>query len=168
MRRLSRIRRLGTLALVVGTMAACALANTPSDWQSWDLGAIRLHTPAAMQLKAGGIDSQAGMLTSEGLRIEYDFGLYSDPLTRRDDMLDYRSTDGTVDGRAARIVHFRLTGTAATTLRACSGVHVPAVRRSSMGALSLTVLACAASADDLKDAPDIFRSIRFQGSAARP
>lgn len=159
--------RLGPLALAVGAMAGCALAEAPAGWRHWDLGAIGLRVPAVMQLKAGGTDSQAGALTSDGLRIVYDFGLYSDPLARRDDMLDYRSSAAAVDGRAARMVQFRLGGATAAPLPACSGVHVPAVRKSSMGALSLTVLACAASADGLQDVPAIFRSIRFQGAAAR-
>lgn len=160
------MRCLSPLALVLGIMAGCALADTPVGWRHWDLGAIRLQAPALMQLKAGGIDSQAGALTADGLRIDYDFGLYSDPLARRDGLLDYRSSDAAVDGRAARMVQFQRGGASAATLQACSGVHVPAVRQSSMGAMSLTVLACAASADGLKDVPAIFRSIRFQDAAA--
>jgi hypothetical protein len=119
-----------------------------------------------MHLTAGGIDSQAGVLTADGLRIDYDFGLYSDPLVRRDDMRDYQSTAGTVDGLAARFVRFRLAG-ATQSLPLCSGVHVPQVRRSGTGILALTVLACADRAERLTDAPAIFESIRFQDTAGR-
>ena len=170
MRCLSRTRRLVALALVGGTsMAACVLANdnTPADWRTWDLGAFRMRVPAVLVHVAGGIDSKAGVFTAEGLRIEYDFGLYSDPLTRRDDMLDYQSSEGNVEGLAARFVRYRLAGAADLPARSCSGGFVPGVRMSGMGALKLTVLACAVGGDNLMDVPTIFESIRFQGPAPR-
>lgn len=164
---LSRIRRQSALALVGCAMTGCALAVAPADWQRWDFGAFQLRTPAGMQLAAGGIDSQAGALSAGDLRIEYDFGLYSDPLTRRDDTWDYQSRSGSVDGLTARFVRFRLGATPGQTARMCSGVHVPGVRESGMGALALTVLACAARDDSLKVVPAVLASIRFAQPAAR-
>lgn len=166
--RLSRIKRLVALALVGGTvMAGCALADNnnnkpPADWHTWDLGAFRMQAPSGLKHVAGGTDSQAGTLTADGLRIEYDFGLYSDPLVRREETLDYQSSEGTVDGLVARFARYRLAGAADLRAWSCSGVFVPRVRASGMGALKLTVLVCAAGGDGLKHAPTIFESIRFR------
>jgi hypothetical protein len=147
-------------------LVACAMAATPPDWRARDLGGFTLHTPADMQLRAGGADSQAGTLTSGSLRIDYDFGLYADPLVQREDALDYQSGAAIVDGMSARQVHFRLQDAAGQS-RSCIGVHVPQVRQSGTGPLSLTMLACADKADDLKDVPAMFASIRITGSRSR-
>jgi len=142
------------------------MAATPPDWRARDLGGFALHTPADMQLRTGGIDSQAGTLTSDSLRIDYDFGLYSDPLAQREDALDFQSCGATVDGLPARQVQFRLQDAAGQS-RSCIGVHVPQVRQSGMGPLRLTVLACADKPDQLKDMPAMFASIRLTGSGSR-
>lgn len=166
-RRLIRLRQLGALALVACSVAACASAATPADWQDWDLGAFRMRTPTGLHHVAGGTDSQAGAWTADGVRISYDYGLYSDPLNRRSAMLDYQSSAGKVDGLDARFVRFRVAESTGP-VQTCSGVHVPLVGTSSMGKLSLTMLACAADADRLQPVPAMFESIRFQGPAARP
>lgn len=142
------------------------MAAMPADWRTWDLGAFQLRAPDHMQLSAGGIDSQAGALTAEGLRIDYDFGLYSDPLERRDDAVQYDASSGSIDGLPARFVRFRTRDPAGHS-RTCSGVHVPRVRQSGTGPLSLTVLACAALPERLTDMPAVFASIRIRGSASR-
>jgi hypothetical protein len=141
--------RLAAFAPVV--LVACAMAATPPDWRARDLGGFTLHTPADMQLRAGG---------------DYDFGLYADPLVQREDALDYQSGAAIVDGMSARQVHFRLQDAAGQS-RSCIGVHVPQVRQSGTGPLSLTMLACADKADDLKDVPAMFASIRITGSRSR-
>lgn len=156
--------RLAVLAPCV--LAACAMAATPSDWRSRDLGGFTLRTPVNMQFRAGGIDSQAGALTSESLRIDYDLGLYSDPLVQRENALDYQSGSTTVDGLAARQVQFRLPDATGQS-RSCIGVHVPQVRQGVMGPIRLTVLACADKPGQLKDMPAMFASIRFTGSGSR-
>ncbi len=157
-------RALAPSALIV--LSGCAMAAAPADWRTWDLGAFRLQTPAEMQHVAGGIDSKAGTLASDGLRVQYDFGLYSDPLNPRGAVSDYRSGAGKVDGLPARFVQFRSSGQAGQP-QTCSGVHVAGVRPSSMGMLSLTVLACAATSDQLAPATAILASIRFQAPASR-
>ena len=148
---------------VLTVLSGCATAAAPSDWRTWDLGDFSLRTPAAMSLVTGGIDSQAGTLSADGLRIEYDYGLYSDPLIRSSDRLDYRSNAGTVDGLAARFVQFRVKAPA----QSCSGVHVPGVRASGTSTVALTVLACASTADLLQPASAIFATIRFKGTTTR-
>ncbi len=156
-------------------MAGCVLAAStpasPAAWRSWDLGAFQVRAPAHLGQTAAGIDSQAGVLSGVNLRIDYDFGLYSDPLARREDTLDYQSRAGKVDGLDARFVQYRLAASSAQAAQACSGVHVPRVRATGMGPLRLTVLACAAQAtgvaDGLVDVPAMLASIRFQEPAAR-
>lgn len=161
MRWLSIVRRPIALTVVAGAMVACAVAAATTEWRIWDLGAFQIRAPSSLHHTAGGIDSKAGVLSTDGLHISYDFGLYSDPLTRRGDMLDYQSVAGSADGLAGRFVRFRQAGTAQQPDRICHGVHVPHVRMSGVGALSLTVLACAFSAESLKDTEAIIASIRF-------
>lgn len=154
---------LAVCALIV--LTACTLAAA-ANWRRWELGAFRLQTPANLQQVAGGIDSQAGSLSADGLRVQYDFGRYSDPLTPTDDTLDYHSDAGMVDGLPARFVRFRVKGPTASA-PFCSGVHVPQVRPAGAGMLSLTVLACAMTADQLAPVSAIFASIRFQPPVSR-
>lgn len=168
MRGLSQpIRRLVVLALLGASTAACAQAAVPADGHTWDLGAFTMRAPVKMRLASGGVDSQAGVLTADGLRIDYDFGLYSDPLNPRDDALEYTSRSGRIDGLDARFVRYRLASAPDRPAQACAGVHVPGVRSSGMGPLALTVLVCAATADGLRDAPAMFDSIRFLGPVVR-
>ena len=162
-----RFPTLAFLLLAGSFMAGCVAAAAPADWRTWDLGAFRMRAPADLRLAAGGIDAQSGALTTAALRIDYDFGLYSDPLDRRADTLDYQSRAGTVDGLAARFVGYRIAPAGAQAGQACSGVHVPEVRSSGMGSLALTVLACAEHADGLRDVPAMLASIRFQPPARR-
>lgn len=157
-------RTLAPWVLVV--LSGCALAAVPSGWRSWDLGAFRLQTPPGLQQQGGAIDSQAGTLVGDGLRVEYDYGRYSDPLARSADRLDYRSETGIVDGLPARFVQYRFQGEGGG-MRSCSGVHVPRVRVSGSNALSLTVLACADTSEQLAAVPTILSSIRFQAAPAR-
>ena len=161
---LSLRRALAPWALVV--LSGCAMAAAPVDWRTWDLGAFRLQAPAGLQHQASGIDSQAGALSADGLRVQYDFGRYSDPLTRRSDTLDYHADAGTVDGLPARFVQFRVKGQTGT-MQSCSGVHVPQVRPSGTSMLSLTVLACADTREQLAPVSAILASIRFQAPASR-
>ncbi len=164
---LSRTRSLTALVLAGCFMAGCVLAAAPAAWRTWDLGAFQMRAPANLSQTAGGIDSQAGALSAGGLRVDYDFGLYSDPLARREDTLDYQSSAGKVDGLDARFVQYRLGSSGEQAAQACSGVHVPRVVTSGMGRLALTVLACAAHADGLADVPTMLASIRFQEPVAR-
>ena len=162
-----RILSLAVLLLVGCSVAACVSAAAPAAWRSWNLGAFDMRAPADLRHSAGGIDSLAGALTAAGLRVDYDFGLYSDPLARRDDTLDYASTTGKVDGLDARFVRFRIAPAGEQAAQSCSGVHVPGVRNSGMGPLALTVLACATQVDGLRDVPAMLASIRFQPPVAR-
>ena len=162
-----RFPTLAFLLLVGSSMAGCVSAAAPADWRTWDLGAFQMRAPADLRLAAGGIDSQAGALTAAGLRIDYDFGLYSDPLARRDDTLDYQSRAGTIDRLDARFVRYRIAPAGQQAAQSCSGVHVPGVRSSGMGPLALTVLACADHAEGLRDVPAMLASIRFQAPSGR-
>lgn len=167
MHTLSRIRSLAALVLAGCSMSGCALAAAPAAWRTWDLGAFQMRAPANLSQTAGGVDSQAGALSAGGLRVDYDFGLYSDPLARREDTLDYQSSAGKVDGLDARFVQYRLGASGEQAAQACSGLHVPRVVTSGMGPLALTVLACTERADGLADVPAMLASIRLQQPAAR-
>lgn len=161
---LSTRHGLAPCALIV--LSGCAMAAAPANWRSWDLGALRMQTPANLQQVAGGIDSQAGTLSADGLRVHYDFGRYSDPLMRTGDTLDYRSRPGVVDGLPSQWVQFRV-NTPTAGAQFCSGVHVPRVRPSQAAVVSLTVLACAPTLDQLAPVPAILASIRLQAPASR-
>lgn len=142
------------------------MAAVPSHWRTWELGEFRLQTPPGWSQIVGGIDSQAGTLAQGGLRVEYDFGRYSDPLTRRDDMRDYRSNAGAVDGLPARFVQFRATSLGGQ-MQSCSGVHVSHIRPSGSAKVSLTVLACADTEAQLGPSAAIIGSIRWSAPVFR-
>jgi hypothetical protein len=139
-------------------------AADDATWKLVDAGPFTLRAPRSMVLTQGGTDSTAGSLAGEDVRLDYDFGPYSDPLRQGEDSSSYESRDGTVDGLPARFVNFTLPGKRAPA-RSCTGVHVSQVRRSALGWLRLTVLACADEPQDLKPARAILATLRFRRAA---
>jgi hypothetical protein len=140
------------------------VAADDAAWKLVDAGPFTLRAPRSMVLTQGGTDSTAGSLAGEDLRLDYDFGLYSDPLRQGENSSGYESRDVAVDGFPARFVNFTLPGKWAPA-RSCTGVHVPQVRRSALGWLRLTVLACADDPQDLKPARAILATLRFRRQA---
>lgn len=151
--------RLGGFSLALLWLSSVAAAD--AAWKLLDLGQFTLRAPASMVLTRGGADSVAGILVGEDLRLDYDFGLYADPLQTREGVRDFIVRDGIVDGLAARFVTYSI-GSETGETRSCVGVHVPEVTRSVLGPIRLTVLACSDDPRRMKLARAIFSTLRFR------
>lgn len=122
-----------------------------------DLGGFSLQLPASMVQQAGGIDSKAGRLHGEGLLIDYDLGLYSDPLLSREGISGYEEKAVVVDGRPARLVRWQQPG----PTRYVIGLHLPELRATAMGPIRLTLLAQTDDATRLDDIQSLLLSLRL-------
>lgn len=122
-----------------------------------DLGGFSLQLPATMVQQAGGIDSKAGRLHGDGLLIDYDLGLYSDPLLNRDGVNGYEEKVVVVDGRPARLVRWQQPD----STRYFIGLHLPDLRTTAMGPIRLTLLAQTSDATRLDDIQALLLSLRL-------
>ncbi|WP_349741957.1 hypothetical protein [Roseateles cavernae] len=122
-----------------------------------DLGGFSLQLPATVAQQAGGIDSKAGRLHGDGLLIDYDLGLYSDPLLNRDGVSGYEEKPVLVDGRPARLVRWRQQD----SKRYFIGLHLPELRVTPMGPIRLTLLAQTSDATRLDDIQALLLSLRL-------
>lgn len=122
-----------------------------------DLGGFSLQLPATMAQQAGGIDSKAGRLHGDGLLIDYDLGLYSDPLLNRDGVSGYEEKPVLVDGRPARLVRWQQQD----STRYFIGLHLPELRVTPMGPIRLTLLAQTSDATRLDDIQTLLLSLRL-------
>lgn len=117
-------------------MATLVMAQPPVRRE---LGGFSLRLPSALVQQTGGIDSHAGQLVGDGLRIDYDLGIHADPLKPRDGISGREEHAVVVDGRPARLVSWRVEQPAPA--RYFIGLHLPQVRDSVMGPMRLTLLA---------------------------
>lgn len=154
--------RVRGLSLALLFLSSVAVAG--STWKLLDLGPLTVRTPAGMVLARGGTDSLAGAIVGENLRLDYDLGLYSDPLEPREGAGDFEVRAGTLDGLPARFVSYRIVNETGQT-RFCTGVHVPEVRRSVMGRIGFTALACGDHPRSMKLARAILSTLLFRRDA---
>ena len=152
------LRHLGVVAALSMMVASCAAAP---ERTRHDLGAFWIDAPASWSLTSGGMDSAAGHFTGERLRLDYDFGLYSDPLRLPQGATDVGERSVTIDGLPGRQVRYTLQRGADEPMHYL-GVHVPAVRATSMGRLKLTVLAVSADVEQIRQAEAVMATIRFK------
>lgn len=155
---------LGVLAL--GVLAASVGAAAGAQWPVRNLGPFELRAPASMALTQGGIDSMAGALADDRLRLDFDFGLNTDSLQAKPGATDYRMRTMTVDGLPAHLVTYSVADNSGPA-QFCAGVHVPQVRRSSIGRIGLTLLACGGNPDSIRQAQAIFSTLRFHRDTPR-
>ena len=162
-------RTRGRLAAVFAalSMASAWLGATPNNWVLHDLGAFWMQAPKTWTLGKGqGTDSAVGRLSSAGVSMEYDFGLYSDPLRVPEGATEVKERALVIDGLPARQVSY-IMHPAATTPMHYLGLHIPEVRATSMGKQRLTLLAQSVHATPLKQAAAVMATVRFK-PAARP
>lgn len=156
------LRRLGVVAALLMAASSCVAAP---GWTRHDLGAFWLEAPPGWSQAADrAVDSSAGHLTAEGLRLDYDFGLYADPLPVPDGATDVRERAVVVDGLPARQVRYRLRDGSARPMYYL-GIHVPDIRSTRMGPLKLTVLAASADKKQIRRAEAAMATIRFKPAA---
>jgi hypothetical protein len=113
--------------------------------------------PGWQHLPGAGTDSTVGSLRGPGLEIQYDLGLYSDPLREPEGAADFQARPAELLGRPVRWVRYRLNREGRTWH--LLGLHVPEVRRSRMGPLRLTLLARTAEAERVEAATAILGSL---------
>ena len=105
-----------TLALAIGmacggdsdTPTSPGEVELPADWRLVEatstFGGFSLGLPPGWQLnQLQGIDSYVGEIVAEGVRLEFDFGWYSNPLADDDDPL-YIVTYEDIGGRQGKLV----------------------------------------------------------------
>jgi hypothetical protein len=146
-------------------LASCAGA-TSLAWNTIDLGPFQMSVPAAWALRQGGTDSVAGHLSAEGLDLDYDFGLYSDPLVVPVGALNGSVGVVQVDGLPARRVSYTLQRDAAPPMHYL-GVHVPRVRLVAMGRIRLTLLGYSTDTAKLAQVEAVWATIRFKPGPSR-
>jgi len=151
------------LALAGWTLAGLVMAAEPLPRR--ELGGFSLQLPPGMQQQAGGSDSRAGRLVGGALRIDYDLGLYADPLQPREGISAREERAVQIDGRPARLVRWRVEGPASpATARFFVGLHLPQAGQSVMGPIRLTLLAQADDAAGLNEAQAILLSLRLSSA----
>lgn len=146
------VRWLSCLSLLWGVTLAAA-----EPLPRRDLGGFSLQLPVTVVQQAGGIDSKAGRLHGDGLLIDYDLGLYSDPLLSREGVSGYEEKAVVVDGRPARLVRWRQPD----STRYFIGLHLPELRVTPMGPIRLTLLAQTSEASRLDDIQTLLLSLRL-------
>jgi len=157
-------RSLSTVVLALSGALGCSAAPNPDNWTVHEFKSFSLRAPAEWLLVAGGADSQAGRLQGpSGVAISYDFGLYSDPLTAPHGAVDMQTQSATVGGLPARWVRYVLPGGAGSTPRSCVGLHVPQVRKTSMGPIRFTAQTCVQDPASLALARSVMATVRFEG-----
>lgn len=157
--------RLAT-GLLTGLPVGPALASGTAALVWRDLGGFWLRLPPFMQQHAGGVDSRAGQLVGGGLRIDYDLGVYADPLTPRAGALDRAQAAVVVDGLPAHVVRWRTLEPAPG--RYLIGLHLPQIRPTVMGPLRLTLLAYGSDAELVERARPMLLSLRLSAPPALP
>lgn len=151
--------------ILAATLIVCSVfAVCASSWKTLNLGGFSLKVPSSMVLEAGGIDSQAGSLQDASFQLGYDFGAYSDPLDAVAGATEFKTRQGTLDGKPARYVSFGRVGKNGQK-QFCEGVHVPVVRApvsADFGPVKLTMLVCGDASTTGAMAEQIFTSVTFQ------
>lgn len=89
-----------------------------------------------------GLDSEVGQWKAASTSLSYDYGSYSSPLTPDKSWKEYRACDVKIGNRPARLVLART-----HSGEYFVGAHWPALRASSLGAISLTVSGAAPDVD---------------------
>lgn len=158
---------LQTAILVLTAVAGCAAANSGDGWSIRDFKSFTLRAPSDWVSVTGGTDSLAGRLAGSGVQLDYDFGLYSDPLNAPYGARDLQAESHAIDGLSARRVSFSQPSDAGASVHHCVGIHVPQVRQSSMGNIRFTALACTKDPARLALARSVLSTLRFPGTALR-
>ena len=136
--------------------------HIPHDWTESTAGnAFSLRAPAGTQYKPGqGTDSLVGTFASTDFEITSDYGLYSDPLSQWKSNAQYNARAVEIDGKPAKLVTAYAPELAADRPYVI-GLHVANVKRSTLGAVKLSLIASVASPAQFPIIKQVFGSIRF-------
>jgi hypothetical protein len=145
------------LAILLLLAAACADDSGIKDARTITVeGAFTFKVPGDMSgVDTRGIDSIAGAFAGPSIKLEYDYGAFSDPLGN-DSSDGFKLTLLTIDGHEARIERFQ-DPSADASFPLVAAIHFPDLGNGNL----LTMYARSRDEDAQDVAMDIFRSIRF-------
>ena len=140
------------LVAVLMLLCGCAHSIDVDSWRRHDLGLFALSLPVEFGYHTEiGEDSYIGRFETKGVRVEFDYGLWSDPL-EYDSETDFSRRSLIIDGREAIIAHWKHEG----ERRHVSAVHFTMARQAEE---KLTVYVFSDQVYPFADV--IFKSITF-------
>lgn len=80
------------------------ISETPANWPQIDANTFTLSLPQGWKFnKLQGIDSYVGEFEGNGMKLSFDYGIYSNPLADENDP-EYNVTYENIDGQKGKIV----------------------------------------------------------------
>lgn len=150
------------VALVNAWASHCAnhKAKPAKDWVQIEVRkAFAFRIPPDLKMKpVKGKDSHVARYESDSMQLSYDYGWYSDRLTRYSKREDVKTTETTIDGKKARIVTMH-SKTKGSPLEYVAAAHFSGLRDPKM---RLTFFVRCASSKEQQLAQVIFDSVRFK------
>jgi len=135
----------------------------PNDWINVEIGsAFSLMAPQGSVAHQGeGTDSLIGTIEVNGIKLSFDYGFYSNPLTNNGSYQNYITEDVLIDGVSARIV------TGYTTRNSPSapyfiGIHFPKIKNTVIGSTRLTIYTQLKSKENHTMIGQIFRTLQLK------
>lgn len=149
------------LLIFCGCLSSFSFRSAPLGWKRFQEGdKFSFSAPKNLESQeTHGIDSFAGQYNSPDLKLQFDYGMYSDPLENTSPD-DFKAEKAMIGGHEARIVTFRSAGLE-PEFSYWAGVHFPDLG----DRVKLTMLVRSAKAQGQKKAKIIFHSIRFNSSS---
>lgn len=147
------------LASIFLLVAACTPGAASDLSKNHDLGPFSLTLPSSLrQIKTQGADSYVGSFEGPGLRVEFDYGWYSDPL-RPDGQTGFVRTERQIGGRRAVIASWKRV----SSLPYVAAIHFPAIIPNGS---KLTIYLF--SEQPLPMSEQIFSSVKFRPEEPAP
>jgi|GEM_PF-2365976 hypothetical protein len=113
--------------------------------------------------KVQGIDSFVGAFISDTMRIDFDLGIWSDPLTELDDQAQFNLDSTIIDGRTARLVSCLYNGQTQSGHAYIAAAHFPRIH-DTYPETKLTLWVEGASTTEQDTALALFKTVRFHDS----
>jgi hypothetical protein len=128
-------------------------------------GHFSFHLPETMQpVEIHGIDSYVGEYKDDRMKVVFDYGMYSNPLSSYSKSPEYKEINKPIGGLPAKIVFCRQTDPAAG-YQYFAGVYFASVKPGTEQTSNKLMLSAEFnSADDWQTAQTIFESIRFKST----
>jgi hypothetical protein len=149
------------LFAIRGVMAADQNTPPPADWiEITAEGRFSLMAPAGTTFqRSSGIDSFTGVFNAPEFALHVDYGPHSDPLDRDRGRTQYVARAISIDGKPARVVTAR---ERAAQRPYFIGMHIPALKRSAVGAIGLTLYCHVERQQEYAIIESVYRSVRFK------
>lgn len=150
---------LRTTLLLLTFLSATALAEEPSalNWVKIDTSYFEFFTPTDFKKVAiNGEDSYAGKYQSRTITLEFDYGLYSNSLSKPDGAHELIERSEVIHGHKAKIVTYTKSNTEFVI-----AIHFPQGGRPYKSGNGLTIISICRSKADYEVVQKIYSSIKF-------